>query len=73
MDRVGVRGLKDQTSRIVRRVREQGETIEVTYRGRVIARIVPVEQSPSQPEEMGARWPAGVLATDTVREGRRKL
>ncbi len=35
MSAVGIRKLKEHTSRIVRRVREEGETIEVTRRGEV--------------------------------------
>jgi hypothetical protein len=31
-----VRELKDQTSRILRRVRDRGEEIQVTYRGRTM-------------------------------------
>ncbi len=41
MDRVGVRELKASLSRYLGRVRS-GETIEVTDRGRPVARIVPV-------------------------------
>lgn len=39
---VGIRELKQRTSDILRRVREDGEPIEVSYRGEVVARIVPV-------------------------------
>jgi len=84
---VGIRELKEQTSQILRRVRENGEEVEVTYHGRVIARLVPA----SAPEldaadlsavwtdldrlaaEIGARWPSGVTAADAVSEGRREL
>jgi prevent-host-death family protein len=84
---VGVRQLKEQTSAVLRRVRDEGESIEVTYRGRVIARLVPVEP-PADTEasvasfltdldrlaaEIGAHWPAGVSAVDAVREQRRGL
>ena len=41
MASVGVRELKEHTSEIVRRVRDDGETIDITYRGEVIASIVP--------------------------------
>ena len=41
MERVGVRELKAALSRYLARVRE-GETIEVTDRGRPVARIFPV-------------------------------
>lgn len=88
MHTVGIRELKEQTSRILRRVREGRETVEVTYRGKVVARLVPVEQ-PQQiatPEfaaiwadmdqlaaEIGARWPAGVSAADAISADRREL
>ena len=42
MTSVGIRELKLRTSDILRRVREGGEAVDVTLRGRVIARIVPV-------------------------------
>ncbi len=87
MQTIGIRELKDQTSQVMRRVREEGDTFEVTFHGRVIARIVPVREpkrsAPSLAEfwrewdqlasEIGARWPAGVSAVEAVREGRRRL
>jgi prevent-host-death family protein len=44
MDRIGVRELRLNASRYLKRV-ESGETIEVTDRGRLVARIVPVTRS----------------------------
>ncbi|CUU58198.1 prevent-host-death family protein [Parafrankia irregularis] len=41
MDRVGVRELNQNTSQVIDRVR-RGETIEVTDRGRPVARLVPI-------------------------------
>ncbi len=41
MDRIGVRELRQHASRYLRRV-ASGETIEVTDRGRAVARLVPV-------------------------------
>ena len=41
MASVGVRELKEHTSEIVRRVRDDGETIDITYRGEVVATIAP--------------------------------
>ena len=41
MASVGVRELKEHTSEIVRRVRDDGETIDITYRGEVVATIQP--------------------------------
>jgi prevent-host-death family protein len=83
---IGVRELKAHTSRILRRVREKGEAVEVTYRGRPVARLVPVSKQESGvaeaaavwsdldrlAAEIGARW-AGLSATEAVREGRREL
>lgn len=40
-DRVGIRELREDLSRAIRRVRG-GETLEVTDRGQPVARIVPV-------------------------------
>lgn len=41
MRRIGIRELRQQASKHLRDV-EQGETIEVTDRGRPVARIIPV-------------------------------
>jgi prevent-host-death family protein len=84
---VGVRELKQETSKILRRVREDGEIIEITYHGEVIARLVPV--APPQPSdeeiaavladlealsaEISAKWPEGVSAVEAIREVRREL
>jgi prevent-host-death family protein len=84
---VGVRELKQETSKILRRVREEGEIIEITYHGEVIARLVPV--APPQPSdeeiaavladlealsaEISAKWPEGVSAVEAIREVRREL
>ena len=87
MRSVGVRELKEHISQILREVREEGQEIQVTYHGRVIARLVPVTTSRPAPAdlaaawadldrlaaEIGARWPVGVTATEAVGEGRREL
>lgn len=86
MPTVGVRELKMRASQVLRRVRA-GEVIDVTYRGRVVARLLPI--GPTEPAdeevaavwadldqlaaEIGACWPAGATAADAVREGRREL
>jgi prevent-host-death family protein len=44
MDRIGVRELRQNASKYLKRV-ESGETIEVADRGRLVARIVPVTRS----------------------------
>ena len=81
---VGVRELKQQASELVRLVRETGSQVQVTYRGKVVALLIPVERS-REPEqeaqawmeldrlaaEIGARWPAGISAEQAVPEDRR--
>jgi prevent-host-death family protein len=54
MASVGVRELKEHTSEIVRRVRDDGETIDITYRGEVVATIQP--KRPIDPERSRAFW-----------------
>lgn len=86
MQAVGIRKLKARASELVRRVREDHETIEVTYRGRAVARLVPIEQPRNTDmaefgaiwadmdrlaEEISALWPAGVSATDAIDDVRR--
>jgi len=87
MPSVGVRELKQRTSEILRQVREEGVEFEVTHRGRVIARLIPVTPSrPTEAEfadiwtdldrlaaEIGARWPASMTAAEAVSEERREL
>jgi prevent-host-death family protein len=55
MDRIGIRELRQHASRYLERV-VRGETIEVTDRGRPVARIVPVQRD---------AW-AGMLASGRV-------
>jgi prevent-host-death family protein len=46
MERVGIRELRQNASEYVRRA-EQGETIEVTDRGRPVARLAPLPKADS--------------------------
>jgi len=87
MVEVGIRELKQRASHILRQVREKKETITITYRGRPVARLVPVEDMESKraealavwakmddlAREIGAHWPEGVSAVEAVREQRREL
>jgi len=41
--KIGVEELKGDTNGVLRRVRENQESFDITYRGRVIARLIPVE------------------------------
>ena len=79
---VGVRELKQQASELVRLVRETGKEVQVTYRGQVVALLIPVKQAQKDDKnawtkldhlaaEIGARWPEGVSAAEAVSEARR--
>lgn len=54
MATVGIRELKAHTSEILRRVREGGETIDITYRGEVVASISPKRRR--SPAGIDAAW-----------------
>lgn len=86
MQTIGVRELKERISEVLRLVQEQGEIIEVTNRGEVVARLVPAQRAPAAESlsddeiwtdlerisaEIGAQWPAGLSAVDAVRDARR--
>jgi len=78
----------ERISEILDMVVENGETIEITDQGKVIAHVVPVSE-PKQPgerdtseawenlkrlsTELSARWPADVSAVEAVRDVRREL
>jgi len=87
MGTIGIRELKARASQVIRRVRERGEEIEVTYHGKVVARLVPASRTVARrgtsasvwstldrvAKDIGAAWPKGRSATAAVREGRRDL
>jgi prevent-host-death family protein len=58
---VGMRDLTHHTAEVMARVRE-GETLNITHRGRVIARLVPAEE-PSLYEKLAA---SGVITPPQV-------
>mgnify|MGYP001027964561 CR=1 FL=1 len=81
---IGIRELKQQVSEVLRRVRESGCEVQITYHGKVIALIVPANRAAGALEEsraweeldqvaeaISARWPAGVSAAQAVSEARR--
>ena len=84
---VGVRELKQKASSLLRRVRERGEVVSITYRGKVIAKLVPViseDQNSAETsrvwaelealaDEIGAHWPEDTSAAEAVREQRREV
>lgn len=85
MAEIGVRELKEKASEIIRRVREHGESFDVTYRGKVVATIAPSggggrrsfeevwADMDELAEEIGKKWPRDVSAVQAVREQRRDL
>ncbi len=87
MSVVGIRELKTNTSEIVRRVRELGEVVDITYRGEVVARLIPARpivaaddelnrlwaEMDRLAEEVAATWTGSLSAVDAVREVRRDL
>ena len=84
---VGIKELKRDAGAIVKRVREDKETVEVTYRGNVVAQIVPVEsdeerqarfdrvwqQMDALAERISTKWTGDGSAVDAVKESRRDL
>ena len=57
---VGVRELRAETSSILRRVRKEHASVDITYYGKVIARIVPVEAQASEARRL---MPFGRIST----------
>jgi antitoxin (DNA-binding transcriptional repressor) of toxin-antitoxin stability system len=80
---VGIRELKQRASELIHLVHESGNEIQITYRGKVVALLIPVTRSTIQNEtqawteidnlaaEIGARWPTGISAAEAVAENRR--
>jgi prevent-host-death family protein len=87
MKTLGVRELKERISEVLRMIQEEGEIVEVTNRGEVIAHLVPARRAQQHTEhtgevwtdidrlaaEIGTHWKAGVSAVDAVRDARREL
>ena len=87
MTEIGIRELKQRANEILKQVRENKETFTVTYRGRVVAKLVPVDDSSAErarnvatwtqmdelAREIGAHWPPGASAVEAVKEQRREL
>jgi prevent-host-death family protein len=61
MERVGVRELRQNASAVLRRV-AAGEVIEVTDRGRAVARIVPMHEASRLGQLMAEGRASGVTA-----------
>lgn len=84
MKRLGINELRDNIREILRVVEEEGDVVEVTNQGRVVARVIPVPAPHlAQHEvdeiiadmdrvaaELGAHWPPGVTAADALNDVR---
>ena len=83
MRSIGVRELKAHVIELLRLAEEEGEVIDVTRRGAVIARLVPVRRQADQEtinrlweeqdrlaEAISKYWPAGLSAADAIAEDR---
>lgn len=87
MEEIGIRALKQKASEILRQVREEHESFSVTYRGKVVAKLVPAMDPSADQEvasaiwtrmddlsrEVSAHWPTGSSASEAVSEQRREL
>jgi len=43
--KIGIRELKARAPQVVREVRESGQAVDITYRGEIVARLSPAEES----------------------------
>jgi len=83
MREVGIRELKEHASEIIRDALASREGVAITRRGKIVARLVPVEDPTERRERarrmdeiaeaISRRWPEGVSATDAVSQDRRDL
>ena len=81
MAEVGVRELKNRASEIIRAVREERVEYVITYRGKPVARLVPVtaEEDDEQAwqklewlsQEISAQWQSDKSAVELLTEMRR--
>ena len=87
MREVGIKELKQYASEIIRYALTSHEEVAITLRGKVVARLVPVETPEDRREramrvwkdmdelaaEIGRSWPKGVSAVEAIAEQRREL
>ena len=87
MEEIGIRELKQRASEILRQVRKEHESLSVTYRGKVVAKLVPAMDPSADQEvasaiwtrmadlsrEVSVHWPIGSSALKAVSEQRREL
>ena len=88
MATVAIRELHEQTDDVLRRVREQGEPVDVVDGNQIVAILVPVLPMTDEfrartiaaldaldevAEQIGGEWTDGMSAADAVRDVRREL
>ena len=87
MEEIGIRELKQRASEKLRQVREEHESFSITYRGKVVAKLVPAMDPSADQEvasviwtriddlsrEVSAHWPTGSSTSEAVSEQRREL
>lgn len=81
MRTAGVRELKDNATQLVRLVREEQQSINITYYGEVVARLIPVTPTPDSSDiwtsldqlsaEIGAAW-QGEANSETIMDDERR-
>jgi prevent-host-death family protein len=86
MPEVGVRELKTRASEIVRKVREQRARYVITYRGRPVGVLLPLDEAASADtkagdaaweelsrlgEEIGSGWQSSLTSAELLSEVRR--
>jgi len=54
MASIGIRELREHTTDVLRRVRDEGTALDITWHGQVIARIVPAAPTSAQREQAKA-------------------
>lgn len=79
--------LGEKISEVLREVEENGQAVEITRQGKVVARMVPVHSEQTIDRDangawselvrlidvIGSQWPEGVSAQDAINDVRRDL
>lgn len=75
---VTIRNLKLEINKLIRVVHETGEKVQITYRGEIVALLIPPKKSDTAwlkldqlAEEIGAHWHMSESAASAVSESRR--
>ena len=53
---IGIRELRAKAGRVVRQVKQKREAVDITYRGEVVARLVPVEPAAEAEARLRDAW-----------------